>query len=209
MVTVRFVVPPPIRAEPGQLYMGIVPPGTTVTKRVKLIGRGALETKAVYAVCSYDRIVARVVQPRIAQSVPGELEVEFRAPDEPGTYRQRIQVATGAAERVTIPVILCVSLVKVTPACVDIGQVAPASPLVQALTVALPDGFTLKSASATPRHLEARIDQPPAPAKPTIRLGLQPNAPFGPIHGEVRMVVADNAGKTHKVAVPVNGSASE
>ena len=131
-----------------------------------------------------------MLQPALTKAKPAVLEVVFTAPAAPGTYRERLTITTGhsARPRVSLPVVLCVSdAVTITPDRLDFGRVPRGQAVSRTLKITTGPEAKLKSASARPDVLKIDLGALDEKGAIPVRVTTKPDAPYGPLAGEVRL----------------------
>ena len=193
ILTVSYNVSPDIIVTPSKVYLGIVKPGQLVHKTVRVSPHKDSTCKVLYAMSNLDGLVGRVTKPEAAKDAPAAMEVEFKAPSKPGTYRGSLAITTVGPESITLtlPVVACVSdSVTITPAAVDFGAIQKGQPAEEVLEVKCRSGTRLQAATTRTDTATVTIGSGDASHPIPVRLAIKPDAPLGPFAAEIRIEFA-------------------
>lgn len=175
---------------PAKLYLGIVKHGQTAKKPVQVVANKESAFKVVYAVSDVDGLVGQVVEPDASKGAPGALEVEFRAPSKPGTYRGTLSITTvpAGSSTLSLPVVVCVSDgVAVFPEAVAFGSIPKGQAVEKTIEVKCSSGSQLKAVTAKPDALAVSIGSPDGSGAIPITLAVKKETQPGPFAGELQL----------------------
>lgn len=205
MLTVRFEVSEDLPLEPSRLFMGLAKPGQNLAKQVAVKTTSA-PAKIVYTTSGDQQLVGKVVRPAVTPDAPGLIEVNWKAPQQPGTYRQELTIATSheKASQLRLPVVICVSdTATITPQTLEFGKVTRGDHSPRQLKVQCSEGASVKSATASVKGTQAQL----SPDGQTIQVTLSDQIDFGPFDGELKIDLAGKESCT--LSVPMSGFVTE
>ncbi len=212
ILTGQFFVPRPLAAKPERLHLGVVAPGAKVSRRVEIVANKPVDTKILYAISSSQALVGKVIQPEVSADRPAVMEVVFKTPKRPGTYRHALNITTGHAAQssLKLPVTVCVSATAVSPAQLDFDRFAASDSISRTLNVKLPAGTTIKTAAIQPKSLDkcAKIKIGKADAKGVTPVTVTfTGAPFGRLVGQLGLQLTGQ--EESALAIPITGYVTE
>ncbi|MDY7011840.1 MAG: DUF1573 domain-containing protein, partial [Planctomycetota bacterium] len=191
LLTIRFEVLRDLVAVPDRLHLGFAAPGQAMRKQVKVVANTDVDTKALYAISNNpEALVGRVIKPILKKDTPAVLEVEFKAPSKPGTYRNSLSITTGhsAQSTVRLPVTLCVSrTISVKPDRLDFGRLVKGENVKRSLNVKAGAGTELKSVVARPEVLDVKVGPADTEGSIAVDLTVIKEVRYGKLAGEIRL----------------------
>jgi len=219
VLTVLFDVPRPISLAPPALYLGVLKPGAEAVKTVKLVAAPGVATKLLYATGPDPSVTGRVISANIAAGKDGVAEVAVRAPDRPGLYRPRLAITTALPDRPTISVAVVFTVsatAAVTPARIDFGRFGRGQQPKRTLHVTPGPGVSVQSAIPHPLVLNVTIlgkkgkkgaEHLIPPGQIAVTVSPKPQAPYGPLDGELRIRL--DGAEPNTLVVPFTGYVAE
>ena len=210
VLTVLFEVPEAVSTDPPTLYLGVLTPGAEIVKPVKLAAGPGVATEILRAASGDPSVAGRIVTPAVAAGEDGVVEVTIRAPVEPGLYRHNLSITTALPDRPTVnlPVVFAVSAAAdVAPDRIDFGRFPRGQRPRRSLRVTAGPGTSVQAAVPHPIVLDVTIAPPEEAGGVTVTVSPKPEAPYGPLDGELRIHL--DGAEPNTLVVPFTGYVAE